>query len=134
MINQSNDEKIRNTLLHARQISLVLYVLSETPSYDAELKKALKLSSNEIKNCMRFLKNNSLIRELKINDKSNNGVVKAFYPILLQKQKKAVKGLSPKQAIEVLKRINYYFISPRGLDFLPYARKKIFQKGGEKHE
>jgi hypothetical protein len=132
MIKQSNDEEIKNTLLKDRSLSLILYVLSETPSYHDELLRALKLPRSVVLNALLFLIKNGLIRDLKIDDVVYNDVVKEFFPIIMQKQKKAVKGLSQIDARDVLKRINYYFISPRGLDFLPYARRKIFQLGGEK--
>jgi hypothetical protein len=133
MIQKSNDEDIKNSLLKNRNLSLIFYTLSQTPSHLAELARALNLPVKDVINNLMFLKNNKLIRKLAVNGKSKNGVVKDFYPIILQKQKKAIKGLSLKDGKEVLKTMNFYFISNKGLEFLSYARKLIFENGGDKN-
>ena len=114
-----------------KSLSLIFYTLSQTPSHLNELSSALGLSENVVRNALWFLRNNKLIRELRIKRKFINGAVKEFYPLILQKRKKIIKGLPQKEAKEVLRNVKFYFISGKGIYFLPYAQKKIF--GGEKN-
>lgn len=132
MVN-SNNEKIKQILLRNRNTSLIFYTLSQTPSYIMELSTALLLPESEVKNIIWFLRNNKLIRELQTNRRLRNGAVREFYPILLKKQKNAIRGLTNKEAHEVLRNIKFYFISVKGFEFLPYAQKRIFNNGGDKN-
>lgn len=129
MNEKSDQTKIKNVLKRDKNLSMIFYTLSQTPSYPDELSRALNISNEEVKNAIWFLRNNKLIQELGNNGKSRNGAVREFYPIILKKQKLAIKGLSQKDAYEVLKKLKFYFISRNGLVFLPDIRKRIFERG-----
>jgi predicted transcriptional regulator len=114
----SNDE-IMNGLLQNRNLSMVLYVLSEIPSYPDELSKELNISKNEILDAISYLKKNKLIQEFSANGCKSSD----FYPLILKKLKTMTEGLSSAQRKEMLAKISFYHISRKGHDFLPYARK-----------
>jgi hypothetical protein len=114
----SNDE-IMNGLLQNRNLSMVLYVLSEIPSYPDELSKELNISKDHIMGAINYLKKHKLILEFT----SNSCKSCDFYPLVLKKLKSITENLKPEQKRVLLGTLKFYHISRKGHDFLPYARK-----------
>ncbi|MFW9879976.1 MAG: hypothetical protein ACFFG0_43435 [Candidatus Thorarchaeota archaeon] len=119
-------EDIKNILLKDKNLAMILYVLSQIPSYIQELSEELKLPESIINKNIILLKEKKLIRVLNINS-IQNGTVISLYPLLLKKIRK-IESQSPQNKMKSnLKKIKFYFISNTGLDYLQFVQETLFK-------
>ena len=125
-------DDIKNTLLKNKNYAMILYVLSQIPSYTQELTSELNIDKHTVENAICYLKENKLIRILDINSAQNESIGN-LYPLLLKKLNKIQSSLPPNKAKSVLKNLKFYYISKRGTEYLPSVREILFEmKKGEK--
>ncbi len=103
---------------------MILYVLSQIPSYTQELVEELGYHKSKVDKAVLWLKKNRLIKVLDINSTRNGDL----YPLLLKKMKKIKSQLPPKKAKPVLNNLKFYFISQKGVSYLPYIKQILFKK------
>ena len=120
-------DPITEELQNNKNLSTILYVLGEVPSYPDELATELNISKDEVRKLIGYLKRNKLIQELDAESSKNQDI----YPLILKKLKSITLGLSPEQEKKALKRIKFYFISQKGREFLQYAKGCIQDQRGE---
>ena len=108
---------IKDKFLTEKNIAWTLYILNEIPSCTEELSQELQLSNVEVKKILSYLKRKKLIKMVK---------KPTFEASLLIKKKRRKFGNGH------TKKIKFYFISQKGMKFLPYVKKIILNKGDEK--
>ena len=108
---QNNKDEIHSTLLKNKNIAMILYVLSQIPSYTQELTAELNISKSKVEDAIRYLKGKRLIRILDIKSAPNSG--SNLYPLLLKKLNKIQTTLPPNKAKSILKNLKFYYISKR---------------------
>lgn len=116
-----NDDSIRIDLKQNKNLSAILYVLSEVPSYIDELATELNISKDEVKKWIGYLKKHRLIQELDVS----NCKSEEFYPLILKKLKTMTAGLSDDKRKDGLRNVKFYLISQRGREFLQDAKSYV---------
>ena len=109
-MNQYNKAEIKSMLLKNKNLAMVLYVLSQIPSYTQELTAELNIHKSKVEKAIRFLKEKRLIRVLDIKS-AQNGAIRNLYPLILKKLNKIQSTLPSDKAKSVLKNLKFYYIS-----------------------
>ncbi len=129
---QTINDEIRSKLMKNKNLTMILYILSQIPSYTHELAAELRLPKSTVREAIRYLREKRLIRVLDINSTRNTSIGD-LYPLLLKKMKKIRSRLSPDKVKSEMKKVKFYFISHRGVIFLPFIQEILFKiKKGDK--
>lgn len=125
-------DPIIDELQNNKNLSNILHVLGEVPSYPDELATELNILKDEVRKLIVYLKKNELIQELEVDSCKNQDI----YPLILKKLKSITLGLSPEQEKKVMKNIKFYFISQKGREFLQYTQNSSEEnnQGGDQDE
>ena len=105
-------DDIKTTLLKNKDYAIILYVLSQIPSYTDELTSELHIPKSKVEKAIRYLKEKRLIRVLDIKS-AQNGAIRNLYPLILKKLNKIQSTLPSDKAKSVLKNLKFYYISKR---------------------
>ena len=114
-------DEIKRTLLRNKNLAMILYILSQIPSYTQELAAELKLPKSTVRESLNYLIKKRLIRVLYLNS-TRNSTTGDLYPLLLKKIKKIRSCTPPDKIRSTLKSLKFYFISRRGISFLQFIQ------------
>ena len=130
---QNNTNEIKNALIKTKDLAMILYVLSQIPSYTEELVEELKLPKSTVEKAIHFLREKKLIRVLNINTIESEAT-NSIYPLMLKKIKKIQSQLSQDKLELPLNGIKFYFISSKGKSYLQFVQEILFKtkKGTKK--
>jgi hypothetical protein len=121
---QNLKDDITLMLLKNKSICMILYVLSQIPSYTQELTEELSYSKLTIDKAIHYLNKNKLIRVLDINSTRNSDL----YPLLLKKIKKIKSQVPLNKTKSALKELKFFFITQKGTKYLPLIQQILFRK------
>ena len=116
-----SDDAIRYDLYRRSKLAKILVALSEEPCYIFELSGRLLISRETVGSSILYLENAGLIYG--VSNRTDNQLLTNM---IRAKRQRFKQRLSPKLAEHLVKRVEFYFITERGKEFLEHAKRSLY--------